>query len=271
MSAPPRKPLGCLGAILTAASMGAAGLVPPWVARVHRGGQTVRGAVAARRALSRNRLATAERRHASAPMAAAHVTFCLLPAMILTLVTVFRAGGLHLQPSSDARWQLCGILIVAVGLTLSDAQSRRLWLAARSPACLDVRWRPARRGRVRAPQEAGSLARGASDRPATPRPNVPPCEPPPPDRRQPAPGASGQVKSHEGPPGTSSGIGRSAGLGGPRVRSACDVSHLCRPGIVLPGAATACPAPQPGPPQGRPSRRAPRPASMRTGGGACGC
>jgi hypothetical protein len=60
--------------------------VVPSVRRVHRSGETVRGVLRRRRQLTLDRVDSADKLHARAPVAAGFFALVSLPAMILTLV-----------------------------------------------------------------------------------------------------------------------------------------------------------------------------------------
>jgi hypothetical protein len=106
------------GAVLAAAASLAAIAAVAWrVRRIRRGGQTVRGLAAQRRALARSRLDDAGKLRASTPIAAGLAALASFPAAILALAATgsFGAKGVTLPPASDARWQLWIIVIAALG------------------------------------------------------------------------------------------------------------------------------------------------------------
>jgi hypothetical protein len=88
--------------------------------RVHRRGESVRDVVLQWRQLARDRVDSAAKLRAEAPLAAGLAASVSILAVSLTLATVpFSGRGVYLPPAADARWQLWCIAIAAVGAVIA--------------------------------------------------------------------------------------------------------------------------------------------------------
>jgi hypothetical protein len=88
---------------------------------IHRGGETVRGALLRRRQLARARVGSPDKLHSQAPVAAGFFALASFPAVFLALVAAPSAGGLDLPPTADARLQLwCIAAVVPIAVVGVD-------------------------------------------------------------------------------------------------------------------------------------------------------